>query len=550
MARLDRLAPAKEVAQAGAAIGRTFRHDLLAAVLTRSDAELRAALEQLVDAGLVFRQGTGTDATYTFKHALVQDAAHGSLLKSRRQRLHARIAAVLEKQFPEEAVAAPEVVAQHYAEGGLDESAVQWWTRAGRQAFERSMNVEAIASLGKALAILDARSDRVGTQESELDILIALGAALTAVQGYASAETQRIVRRAREACRGVRDVDRVIPVLYGEWSTLVGLGRYDDADDVAKELAQFLVDTSSNQFDYIHSVMLAFVHMMRGNLKDSDYFYELAQSQYVCNDGYDIAFKLTEHPGALIHAFWAQTKLCLGQYDMAYKSMLISIEQTTQSKHVNSIGFTKCNAAFVLLERGHFDEALKTCDDAINYAVENSLTIWQTITLVIRGLVMSRLDRNANGVEIARQGLSDWLATGVKVQAAQMQSYFVQACLFEGRIEEAEIALHAGFEIVDETGEKCYLAELYRLQGEARLAQRPALSSQAEACYQRALNLSREQNAKTFELRAAMSLARLWVERGERQRAHDLLAPIYGWFTEGLGTRDLVEAKALLDVLR
>jgi len=549
MARLDRLAPAKEVAQAGAAIGRTFRHDLLAAVLTRPDADLRAALEQLVDAGLVFRQGTGTDAAYTFKHALVQDAAHGSLLKSQRQRLHARIATMMEKQFPEEAAAAAEVVAQHYAEGGLDESAVEWWARAGRQAFERSMNVEAIASLRKALAILDARSDRVGTQELELDILIALGAAVTAVHGYASAETQRIARRAREVCRDVRDVDRVIPVLYGEWSTLAGLGQYDEADNVAKELAQFLMETSSNQFNYIPSVMLAYVHMLRGNLKDSDYFYELAQSQYVCNDGYDVASKLTEHPGALIHTLWTQTKLCLGQYDIAYKSMLTSIEQTTQSRHVNSIGLTKCFAAFHLLERGLFDEALKTCDDANNYAVENSLTIWQAANLVIKGLVISRLDRNANGVEIARQGLSDWLATGTKGQAAQLQSYFVQACLFGGRIEEAETALRAAFEIANETGEKWYSAELYRLQGDARLAQRPALSSEAEACYQSALNLSRDQHAKTFELRAAMSLARLWAERGERQRAHDLLAPVYSWFTEGLGTRDLVEAKALLDVL-
>ncbi len=176
--------------------------------------------------------------------------------------------------------------------------------------------------------------------------------------------------------------------------------------------------------------------------------------------------------------------------------------------------------------------------------------IWQTITLVIKGLAMNRLDRNASGVEMARQGLSDWLATGIKVQAAQMQSYFAQACLFEGRIEEAETALRAGFEVANETGEKWYSAELYRLQGDARLAQRPALSSQAEDCYWRALNLSREQHAKTFELRAATSLARLWAERGERQRAHDLLAPIYGWFTEGLGTRDLVEAKTLLDVVR
>jgi predicted ATPase len=207
-------------------------------------------------------------------------------------------------------------------------------------------------------------------------------------------------------------------------------------------------------------------------------------------------------------------------------------------------------AACYLLERGLFDEALKACDDTINYAVENSLTTWRAGSLIIKGLVVSSLDRNANGVEMARQGLSDWLARGAKFQAAQMHSYFVQACLFGGRIDEAEAALQAAFEMANETGEKWYSAELYRLQGEARLAQRPALFSQAEACYQRALNLSREQHAKTFELRAAMSLARLWAERGERQRAHDLLAPIYGWFTEGLGARDLVEAKALLDVLR
>jgi len=207
-------------------------------------------------------------------------------------------------------------------------------------------------------------------------------------------------------------------------------------------------------------------------------------------------------------------------------------------------------AACHLLERGLFDETLKACDDAINYAVENSLTTWRAGSLIIKGLVVSRLDRNGNGVEMARQGLSDWFARGTKFQAAQMQSYFVQACLFGGRIDEAEAALQAAFEIANETGEKWYSAELYRLQGEARLAQRPALSSQAEACYQRALNLSREQHAKTFELRAAMNLARLWAERGERQRARDLLAPIYGWFTEGFGARDLVEAKALLDVLR
>ena len=275
----------------------------------------------------------------------------------------------------------------------------------------------------------------------------------------------------------------------------------------------------------------------------------MARGQYVGDDGHDVACKLTEHPGALIHAFWMPTKLLLGQYDMAYKSMLISIEQTTQSRHVNSIGLAKSYAALFLVERGHYDEALKACDDAINYAVENSLMIWQTNTLVIKGLVVSRLDRNANGVEMARQGLSDWLATGVKVQAPQMQSYFAQACLFGGRIEEAEAALHAAFEIANETGEKWYSAELYRLQGDVRLAQPPALSSQAEDCYQRALNLSRKQHAKTFELRAAISLARLWAERGERQRAHDLLAPIYGWFTEGFGCRDLVEAKALLAAL-
>jgi predicted ATPase len=230
--------------------------------------------------------------------------------------------------------------------------------------------------------------------------------------------------------------------------------------------------------------------------------------------------------------------------------MLISIEQTTQSRHVNSIGVTKWIAAFILLELGLFDEALKTCDDAINYAVENSLTIWRAGSLIIKGLVVSRLDRNANGVEMARQGLSDWLATGAKFQTPQMLSYFVQACLFGGRIDEAEAALRTAFEIADQTGEKWYSAELYRLQGEARLAQGPAFSSSAEACYQRALNLSREQHAKTFELRAAMSLSRLWAERGERQRAHDLLAPIHGWFTEGFGTCDLIEAKALVDVLR
>ena len=549
MARLDRLAPAKETAQAAAAIGRTFSHDLLAAVSSLEATKLNQALGQLVEAGLVFRQGAPPVATYTFKHALVQGAAYESMLKSQRQRLHARIGSVLERQFADVAQASPEVLAHHYTEASLAEPAIRWWARAGLQAYERSSNVEAVASLQKALDQIDAQPEREVFRDVELDVLSALATAQVAARGYASHEARAALSRARDVCRTVNDARRVVPILYGLWANAFGSGRYDDFSRLTLEAASFVESPKNEEFKFVSIFMQGFHHMASGQFAEADALFEAAGRHYVEERDGDFSFGLSEHVGALIPTYRAYSRFFGGFLDQAMAFARHGLEHVLATRHPNSIGNAGFYLASLQYEMGEFRACLETSEAFHQHAVEQAVPVWAASGLIMKGAAQSHLGQGEDGVALMLKGLEQWHATGSRFELPQLYVYLADACRVAERYDVGLDAVSQGFTWASDTGEAWFTADLHRMRGELLRPDMLRAGNEIEACYDEALRTAQKQKGKTFELRAAMSLARLWAARGERARAHDVLAPIYGWFTEGFDTRDMTEAKALLEQL-
>jgi tetratricopeptide (TPR) repeat protein len=546
MARLDRLAPAKEVAQAGAAIGRTFRHDLIAAVLGRPEAELGSALDRLVEAGLLFRQGVGPEAAYTFKHALVQDAAHGSLLKSQRQRLHAKIASVLETRFPDQADAAPEVVAQHYAEADLAENAIKWWLRAGKVAVARSANAEAVAVLNHALAVIDQDAVRFRDGELEYDVVAVLGPATMATTGYQSAQTAAVYNRARQLARGSRDPRRVCPILFGVWSNLWLRAQLAESRMVSDEYN----DLSKSSDDV---TLRSVGHSIAGQQLSAEGRFSQSLEEYTAcirlfKPDWDrtAAVRFGEQPWSACRSMGGYSLFFLGHPDQAIDWADEGLRMALAADHANTIGHALYWMAMIRQERREHDMALLSWEELRNHANAQDLATWSlTANLNIAGIqfLKTQTDENRNLYE---SYISSFRRAGGVVLE---WSYIACMALAFQKSPEMGNALplcNNSLEKIRRSGERWQEADMLRLRGDV-LADSDR--DGAQRSYARSIEVARAQCAKSYELRAATSLARLWAERGERQRAHDLLAPVYGWFTEGFGTRDLIEAKALLDAL-
>ena len=546
MARLDRLAPAKQVAQTAAAIGRSFRHDLLAAVAGLDESKLTEALGQLVDAGLVFRQGVPPAAVYTFKHALVQVAAYESLLKSQRLRIHARIGNVMETKFSLMANAAPDVVAQHFIEAELIDPAISWSTKAGIRAFERAANLEAISSFRKAIALIEALPDRETHREAELDILMALGTVLTAAKGYADPDTNETYVRARELCHEIEDLEKSINVLYGVWSCYVGLGQYDRSWSIAMEAQDLVANSNSYAQEFCATFMVAYEEQARGKFQESYQSYANFHDEYVPSRDEAFSFRLTEHIGLLIGAYQGHLNVFIGHLDHVLPPIENSIARLKDVNHTNSIGNALFFYGTALHELGLNDQLLTTSNELIKYATDNVVTLWLFGGLILKGVALSRLGSPDEALAVLREGLDGWLSSRAGFQVPQLYAYLAAASLVAGRFDAGMAAAFEGLRRARQNDENFYSAELHRIHGELLQMRDVVPPHEVETRFKSALELARTQGSHTFELRAATSLARLWAERGERQRAHDLLFPVYTWFTEGLDSHDLIAAKALL----
>jgi class 3 adenylate cyclase/predicted ATPase len=544
MARLDRLASVRLVAQTGAAIGREFSYALLRAVSRLAENELQTGLAQLVASELVFQRGTPPNAVYIFKHALVQDAAHGSLLRSVRQQLHAQIAEALETLSPELVDTQPELLAQHYAEAGLVEKSVSYWGKAGHRSAARSAMAEAAAQFQKALDHLALLPDTVERQRQELELCSSLGAVLQAVKGFAAPETGYAYARARELWERLGSPSEFLQVPYGQSLHHAHRGELDLALCLDEDLLRQRNDAvglvlGHNSFGRDLMFAGSFVSS-RSHLEEALAFYDPISHR-------SLVHQIGIHPHLNSQALLGIVLFCLGFPDQALARSSAAVAEARRLVHPPSLAVNLATGIRLLSLVGD-DATLDTrAHELIAVATEQGFPHWRAQGTIYRGWVKVKNGDVAEGISLLRSGTAGYRATGTEAWMPHFIGLLAGACEIAGQIEEALTLLDDALQTVERTGERWLAAELNRHKGQLLLRQ--GHPEAAEELYRNALSIAEDQGAKLWELRAAVSLARLRRDQGRRAEARNLLAPVYGWFTEGFDTPDLKDAKALLDVL-
>jgi predicted ATPase/class 3 adenylate cyclase len=542
MARLDRLAAVKALAQLGATLGREFAYYLLQAVSPWDEDTLQRGLHQLVEAEFLYQQGLPPQATYVFKHALIQEAAYQSLLRSTRQRYHQRIAQVLSEQFPDTVATQPELLAHHYTEAGLAEQAVGYWYKAGQRAHERSAHVEAIGHLRKGLEMLTTLPDTPERGQQELVLLTTLGPAFTATMGMASPETGHVYARAYELCQQVGESPQLFPILAGLARFYLQRREYQTARELGEQmlrLAQRVHDPAGLANAHITLgnplILLGEWSAARTHLEQGVAFYNAQQPR-------SHGFLVASHEGVfglcrLAHVLWL-----LGYPDQALRRSHEALTLARELAHPFSLVTALFYVAEVHMRRREGQSTYEQAEAALGLAHEHGFALRVAQAMTLQGWALVEQGQGEAGIAQMRQGQAALRATGTEQGAG-----FDLLAEAYGRVGQIEEGLRVvAEELARSTSSGGVEVELYRLKGEL-LTHAPTHQVEAESCFRQALEVARRQGGKSLELRAAMSLSRLWQRQGKRDAARQLLAPVYSWFTEGFDTADLQEAKALLD---
>jgi len=547
MARLDRLAPVRHVAQIGAAFGRWFRYTSLRAASGLPDDELQAALARLVASELVIQSGAVPDAVYTFKHALVQEAAYSSLLRDNRRQLHGRIAEALEAHFPELMDGQPELFARHYAEAGRVERSVFYWSKAARRSTGRSALLEAAAQYQKGLDQLALLPDSLEHRRQELEFRSSLGTVLQSVKGYAAPETGQALGRARELWEQLGSPSEFLQVSYAQSLYHAIRGELNLAHRLDEDFLRL-----SRQRNDPAGLVLAHQScgrnlMYAGRLVVARSHLEEALARCGSESQQSLIRQAGVHPQVASQAFLAIVLFCLGYPAQALARSTTAIAEARRLGHPPSLAVSLTNGARLLSFTGN-DPALEDwAGELATMAAEQGFLLWRATGTIYHGWVKVNNGDTIEGISLLRRGSAAYSATGAQAWVPYQIDLLARACEIAGQIEEAAALLDDALEIVKRTGERWLEPELYRHKGQLLLRQgNPAA---ADEMYCTALSTAREQEAKLWELRAAVSLANLWRGQGRRTDAGELLAPVYGWFTEGFDTPDLEEASAALDEL-
>jgi adenylate cyclase len=472
------------------------------------------------------------------------------LLKSTRQQYHQQVAQMLEARFPATVETEPELVAHHYTEAGCSAQAVGYWQQAGQRAMQRSANVEAIAHLRQGIALLTTLPDTPARAQSELTLQTTLGPALMATKGYAAPEVAATYHRALELCQQAEETSELFPVLWGMWLLYIGRAELETAREFGEQclsLAQRLGDPAL-LLSARHALGACWFHL--GDLSQAHGHLEQGIGIYDPHQHHALAFRHGNiDPGAVCLTYTALTLWLLGYPDQALKR---ANEALTLAQHLEH-PFTLARVLYwtTLLHqlRREWQVVSERADTTITVATAQQVALVLALGPLMRGWALAMQGQGVEGLTQLRQGLDAYRATGAEFQRPHFLSMLAEVHSSLGQPEAGLTALSEALTLVEKTGERYYEAELHRLKGEMLLRQATPEVSHAETCFQQSLDIVRRQQAKSLELRAAMSLARLWQQQGKCAEARELLTPIYGWFTEGFNTADLQEAKALLETL-
>lgn len=552
-ARFDRSPAVREVAQVGAAIGREFGHDLVSQVSSLSSVDLDGALDDLVGSGLTFARGNPPDAAYTFKHALIQDTAYGSMVRSKRQNTHRRIAEQLQKLHPEIAETEPETLAHHYTEGNLLDDAVDWWTKAGQAASARSANPESITLLERGIALT---ADLPPTKERDRRELAAqqlLVGPLISAKGQYSAELEGAINRILELCETLEILDQMVPALRAKCIQLMMRGQHRPASEAALDLLKRVESSTDKSALFAGHLMVAISQFFLGRVTDAiehvnfvlKNFDRSQQGHELVTYGYD--------SGALAEGYNAIFSWVLGWPDKARAASERAIDQALALDHVGTIGPVLSWGGYQYQATSRDIEGLRrTCEHFRELSSKHYSPIWTMIGMLSDAVAESFARPTRQTAEALRQALESYesLTSNAMFFPIGWASYLAENYCAIGEPDEALDAIDRGFAFADSSEEHWGDAELFRMRGVA-LAMRDGVdgNDEAETWMRRGIEDARSRQAKSLELRSAMSLARFLRDQSRHTLARETLAPVYDWFTEGFDTPDLKDAKALLDEL-
>ena len=554
MARLDRLGPAKEVAQIGAAIGREFSHALLAAVVAKPETEIKSALDRLVTAGLLFRQGVPPYASYLFKHALVQDAAYGTLLREPRRALHARIAHTLESQFTDIAENQPELLARHYTEAGLFDKAADLWGKAGRRSLARSALAEAIGQLSRALDLIATLPATRALRREQIELQVAIIAPLISVKGLpeTKAATERarlLIEQAEALGEPHEDALLLFSVLYGAWIGVSVAFNGDLVRDLGEEVLALAERQGTTAALTIGHRLMGTSLLYVGKIAEGRAHLDRAIALYDPHEHRMLATRFGHDIRAAALCFRSWTQWLLGYPDAALADANRSLSDAREVGQAAVLMFSLTTVTVTTILCGKYATATALADELVALAEEKSTVLFKAWGIIHGGCVSALNGEAAEAIRIIPSGLNTSRSTGARYLVPLFLSNLALAYAELGRFDEASRCIDEVITTLETTKERWFEAEAGRVAGEITLSLPMPDAAKAQAYFERALAVARKQQAKSWELRASMSLARLWRDQGKPQQARELLAPVYEWFTEGFETRDLKEAKALLEEL-
>ncbi|MGI9355600.1 MAG: adenylate/guanylate cyclase domain-containing protein [Rhizobiaceae bacterium] len=546
MARLDRLAPVKEVAQIGAVIGRSFSFELIAAVAGMQENKLTESLDQLVDSELVFRRGVAPNATYTFKHALVQDTAYQTLLKTTLRTLHARIADVLEKQFPKLTQTQPEVIAQHLTKAGLVDKAVEFWIIAGQVAMTRSATPEAIAHLDSGLHVLMNLAESNERDRQELCIQLARGSAMVAAHGFASSETGGAYKRARELCERLDDVPQLFAVVYGLCLFHLYAGDLDAAQAASNKLLEYAKRSNNQDLLFFANRAAGVSSYPAGKFSVARDHLERALSLYDAERHRSPAFVYAFDPRVVCLDYLARSLFPMGLVGKAIECNNEAILEARRIGHRNSLALPLFFGGTLHQLCGDIDTVREHAEELTILAEQERFKFWRAGGSILSGWVEIVQGGPDGGMRRIQAGVEQWQATGAEFMMTYFLPLIAVAQINAGKVQCALSLLENSIQRIERSGERWFEAEVYRIRGEAFLALDLPEQASAEHSFQRALEIAHGQGARLWELKAATSLGRLWTDLGRQIDVPDLLNPILAGFSDPLPTPDRAAAKHVL----
>ena len=562
MARLDRLGPAKEVAQIASVIGREFSYDLLQAISGIPEHDLQTALARLADAELIYANGIPPDATYSFKHALIQDAAYDALLKSKRRQAHDRVAQVLEKQFPHTTETQPELLAHHYTQAGLAALAISYWQEAGQRAARGSASKEAAAHLSRGLELIETLPDTPERSELELALQTTLGPALIATKGYAAPEVGAVYDRARELCERAENSSQLPIVVFGLFAFYVVRAEHEKALILGKHLLSLAESAQDRALLLQAHNALGLAFFFQGEFAAAREHLEQSLALYDIEQHRALAFTYAgQDPGVTSSVFLAWASQSAGYPEQALKRSSDALSLAQLLSHPYSLAYARGIAAAFHQFRKDENVTEDLANASLGLSTEHGFPFWSAFQTILMGWVLVKQGKTDEGIAQMSSGLEAYWATGAELLRPYLIGLFAEALAEGGSTQRGLTLLADALEAVEKTGERFYEAELYRQKGELLSRSygegsevidlaRSSRSCEIERCFLKAMTVAGRQQAKWFELRAATSLARFWQHQGRKEEAQTMLAESYNWFTEGFDTADLKEAKLLLEQLK